>query len=359
IFDVDVFKIIFYLKEETDDQDPLQLPNENIDDSSDDEDGDDEDQTLRKDVRSHNIKTKRNVSEMHDDMFKSCSDLQKDDFIMPKVIHINSESEFPDLNSTNVISAEKNLAKVEINNSEELKEYYTDPFSFIDVEQVFDENVGHFSIYKCCLCNFSTNDHSAVGQHNCPQIYEENPRNHTEERNSKSFHFYCLNCRFKCNSKLLYNRHLQIHPQLFPCPFCKEERLDTENWKLHVKECVKKTVGKGSNHICKFCGIIYANSGALLVHKGFHDTAKPFECLKCHYRFYTEETLNRHFKAHLLNAFKCPFCLFTNKNKTTLLTHIRCHTGEMPFSCDFCDYRSSSQSALSFPPIMPHGQKNC
>ncbi|KAL7636369.1 UNVERIFIED_CONTAM: hypothetical protein RMT77_013144 [Armadillidium vulgare] len=138
-------------EEETDDHDPLQLPNENIDESPDDEDGDDEDQSLRKDVTSHNIKTKRNVCEMHDDMFKSCSDLEKDDFIMPKVIHINSESEFHCGNSTNVISAEKNLAKVEINNSEELKEYYTDPFSFIDVEQVFDENVGHFSIYKCCF----------------------------------------------------------------------------------------------------------------------------------------------------------------------------------------------------------------
>lgn len=134
---------------------------------------------------------------------------------------------------------------------------------------------------------------------------------------------------------------------MFPCPFCEEKSLDTENWKLHVKECVKNSIGKASNHICKFCGIIYANSGALLVHKGFHDTAKPFECLKCRYRFYTEETLNRNFKAHLLDAFKCPFCHFTNKNKTTLLTHIRCHTGEMPFSCSYCDYRSSSQSALS------------
>ncbi|XP_069032003.1 zinc finger and BTB domain-containing protein 8B isoform X1 [Embiotoca jacksoni] len=43
---------------------------------------------------------------------------------------------------------------------------------------------------------------------------------------------------------------------------------------------------------------------------------------------------------------KCPFCLYTAKQKGIMKRHIRCHTGERPFPCPMCGKRFTRQEHL-------------
>ena len=43
---------------------------------------------------------------------------------------------------------------------------------------------------------------------------------------------------------------------------------------------------------------------------------------------------------------KCPICFKIMRTKQHMEEHIRLHTGEKPFKCRFCDYRSAQKSNI-------------
>ena len=84
------------------------------------------------------------------------------------------------------------------------------------------------------------------------------------------------------------------------------------------------------------------------------DTAKiqkSFSCQLCNnYHSVHKNGLDYHMKKYHGKAkrLQCPYCMYACIEKPHLDQHIRQHTGEKPYHCDFCDFRSASQSGLRY-----------
>ncbi|XP_034945235.1 zinc finger and BTB domain-containing protein 49-like [Chelonus insularis] len=108
--------------------------------------------------------------------------------------------------------------------------------------------------------------------------------------------------------------------------------------------------------ICNVCSMSFNQAEILKIHQKSHQKQKGFKCENCLQSFRFKVSL----KSHLLNfhsekndnatsglqfnkSLSCPECgkIFATKYK--FQRHIRCHTGEKPFTCNYC-HRNFSQT---------------
>ena len=47
------------------------------------------------------------------------------------------------------------------------------------------------------------------------------------------------------------------------------------------------------------------------------------------------------------NQFACPYCSRVQRKRAEMIRHIRVHTGEKPFICLICGYKTNQNSALT------------
>ena len=109
---------------------------------------------------------------------------------------------------------------------------------------------------------------------------------------------------------------------------------------------------------CPFCSKIMKLKSDMRRHIRTHTGEKPFNCIYCNQYFSRKSTLDTHvFTFHnnknqwygknfnLQNQpiklgrfeFACPFCNKIMKTNADMLRHIRTHTGEKPFACNYCN----------------------
>lgn len=206
--------------------------------------------------------------------------------------------------------------------------------------------------FKCDKCSYTS-------------ASKENLKRHQESIH-EGRKFSCDKCDFVASSRTTYWHHRQKHLITAQCNICNKQFPTTRILKNHVlckhPEIDQSELQKllGNNHRvigrigrcsykCPYCSRVFHRSSAdLQKHIWIHEGIKPFKCSECSHTCRSRNNLKIHMLRHSNDKpHLCEECGKSYKSKTALKCHIKSHfiDGTM-FQCDQCDYTVNQKSNL-------------
>ena len=156
--------------------------------------------------------------------------------------------------------------------------------------------------------------------------------------------------------------------------------------RIESEEIILEQLQQSRDYRCPTCGKRCANAVRTIEHMRQHTGAKPYACMRCSTRSAYDRAMRNHvLLQHGRNAkekeklytfhmgkierslelrkdpktdrFICPFCEKTFRDVNLARSHVRMHTGELPYKCKLCKYRGANTRAIQVHIERVHGNR--
>uniref|UniRef100_UPI00358DE9D7 zinc finger Y-chromosomal protein 1-like n=1 Tax=Myxine glutinosa TaxID=7769 RepID=UPI00358DE9D7 len=156
------------------------------------------------------------------------------------------------------------------------------------------------------------------------------------------FHSHALHHHHQSSSVKLGSRHPTPSPH--SCPLCPYQTAEAGLLSQHLSTVHSQSLP----HLCQHCGKGFRHPSELRKHVRSHSGERPYACDLCTYRSAQAYNLQMHIRArhrHQPN-FRCTVCGVAFSCLSELRRHVVLHGAEREYHCPHCTHRSSNSFDL-------------